>query len=78
MPDAPAPTFDSHGNMVSGWSTRIDYDPIRDLISISWNIEAGPYNRDSRGREEFDPVDLEDAISHLQRTVRICGARRLF
>lgn len=77
-PDAPAPTYDSHGNQVSEWYVRVAYDAIRDQLGVYWSIKAGPYNKASNGFNVYEPQDLEDAISDLQRAVRICGARRLF
>lgn len=77
-PDAPAPTYDSHGNAVSEWTINVRYDAVRDLVTVRWSIEAGPYNKASSGSNEYAPQDLEDAISDVQRAVRICGARRLF
>lgn len=77
-PDAPAPVYDSHGNQVSDWHVRVGYDSIRDEVTVSWSIAAGPYNKASHGSNSYPPVDLEDAIADVQRSVRICGARRLF
>lgn len=77
-PDAPAPTYDSHGNQVSAWYVRAEFDPVRDRLVVSWQISAGPYNKASAGVKDYDPVDLEDVVADLQRAVRICGARRLF
>lgn len=78
MPDAPKPTYDSHGNMVAAWTIRVGYDPLRDLLEVHWRQEAGPYHKAKSLTETYDPVDLEDMLATLQRAVRILGARRLF
>ena len=78
MPDAPRPTYDSHGNLVGGWAVGLSYDPAKDELSLYWRQAAGPYHAAKNGTETYDPRDLEDAIAALDRRVRILGARRLF
>lgn len=78
MPDAPQPTYDSHGNMVAAWTIRCSYDPLRDLLEVHWHQEAGPYHKEKRLTETYDPSDVEDLIATVQRAIRILGARRLF
>lgn len=77
-PDAPAPTYDSHGNMVAPWMIRISYDPLRDVIDVFWQQEAGPYHKAKTLSTTHAPVDVEDALADVCRAVRILGARRLF
>lgn len=78
MPDAPAPTYDSHGNQVAAWQIVIEYDPLRDVLSTRWRQEAGPYHKAKRESRDYPVMDLEDLVADVQRAVRILGARRLF
>lgn len=77
-PDAPTPTYDSHGNEVAEWAIRISYDASRDQIGVYWSQEAGPYHTAKREFKAYDVTDLEDVLSDVQKAVRILGARRLF
>lgn len=77
-PDAPAPTYDSHGNLVAEWTVSINYDAVRDVLRVHMRQEAGPYTRATVETHEYAPQDVEDAVSDLCRQVRIRGARRLF
>lgn len=77
-PDAPAPTYDSHGNMVAEWSIRFSYDSLRDRLEVTASQEAGPYHKATRETRYFEVVDVEDALAFVQQRARICGARRLF
>lgn len=77
MADAPTPRYDSQGNLVASWSVRVDYDPQRDTVSVSWHQGAGSYHPSKSGQNLYTPVDIEDAAADVQRRLRILGARRL-
>lgn len=77
-PDAPAPTFDSHGNQVAAWVIRAEYNPLIDLLTLSMTQEAGPYHKAKRVYNTYDVNDVEDLLADMTRAVRIMGARRLF
>lgn len=75
--DAPAPVYDSVGNVVPAWHVRLEFDDRHDRLVVSWYQAEGGYTA-SRFRTDVYPVsDLEDAIAAVQRRARILGARRL-
>jgi hypothetical protein len=77
-PDAPAPVYDSAGNVVTSWSIRLDYDPIVDEIVLHWSHPAGPYTREDRGRLSFPSDQPQQARDALLLRYSILSARRLF
>lgn len=77
-PDAPSPTYDSHGNLVAEWKVSIEYDALRDVLRVFWRQEPGPYHKGKSLVTEHAPQDVEDALSDVVKAVRIMGARRLF
>ena len=78
MPNAPAPTYYKHGNLVAEWSVHCTYSPDRDEIVLTWRQAEGSYTAAKSGSATHGPGDLEDVVADLQRAVRILGARRLF
>lgn len=78
MPDAPSPTYDSHGNRVAAWKVTIEYDDARDELRLCYRADPGPYSSGHRRDDVYDPADIEDALGDLTRAIRIMGARRLF
>lgn len=78
MPNAPEPVRNSLGDIVGGWSVRVDYDEVLDTITVTTNMPGGRWRKSSRVRATFGPAELEDAIAAVQVSIRTAGARRLF
>ncbi len=78
VPDAPPPTYDSHGSLVAAWKVTIEYDDVRDEIRVHRQQEAGAYTKARRETATYAPTEIEDALQDLERIARICSARRLF
>lgn len=78
MPDAPAPTYDSHGNIVPPWSVTATYDPVRDEINVRSYRGESSYLKAVDRVWSCDGDDVEAAVEHLAREVRVLGSPRLF
>lgn len=78
MPDAPAPTYDSHGNLVAEWKVTIRYDALRDVLEVHQAQEAGPYTKARRHTDVYAPHEVEALLASIGTMVRTLGARRLF
>lgn len=78
MPDAPAPVFDRHGNVVCSWELHVAYDGISDEIVVSWHQAAGPYSKEERRRAQFPSQDPAPVLRHVEHRLTILTARRLF
>lgn len=77
-PDAPPPTYDSHGNIVAEWMVTVRYDAVRDAITVHQAQEAGPYTKARRHTDTYAPNEVEALLASLTTMIRTLGARRLF
>lgn len=78
MPNAPQPTYDSHGNPVVHWTARLGYDPTDDAIVLTFEVPEGPYHKSQHLSTGYGFDEIEEALADLQRLVRTAAARRLF
>lgn len=78
MPDAPAPTYDQHGNPVTHWTARLGYSDLEDGIVLTFDTPAGSYHGSQHLETGYGYDEVERALEDLCRLVRTAAARRLF
>lgn len=77
-PDAPPPTYDSHGNEVAPWHISLAYNPVRDLLTLWFRQEACEYASEKTLAMDYPPTSVEQALEVAARLAREASARRLF
>lgn len=78
MPDAPAPRYNSVGDVVGSWMVHIAYDEAADRLFVHAQTPGSRWTKSRSHRSGFDPDQVEDALALAARIVRTYGARRLF
>jgi hypothetical protein len=78
VPDAPAPRFNSLGDLVGSWQVHLGYDEAADVLYLQWQTPGSRWTKSRHHRESFPPSDIEDVLAKVQVLARTLGARRLF
>lgn len=78
MPDAPQPTFNSHGNLMTDWLVVVSYRAERDVYTLSWTRDGDLYRRTQQGAVAYPVEDLTALLDGIHQQVNVLAAPRLF
>jgi hypothetical protein len=77
-PDAPAPTYNSHGNAVRPWLVVLRYDDARDVLTMSWTVDGDAWHRQQQGAQAWPSSEVEALVEAAEVKIRSLAAPRLF
>lgn len=78
MANAPAPTYDEHGNIDLEWLLVVRYDPSRRCITLSWTKDGDLFRRSKRGAMAYPVDEAGDVLDGITSTMAMLANPTLF
>lgn len=78
MPDAPDPTYNRNGTLMTDWLVVVRYDAPRDVLTLSWTRDGDLYRPTSQGAIAHPQDAVQALLEDTTSTIRRLHAPRLF
>lgn len=78
VPNAPAPVYNNRGRHVPAWTMRLHFDPAKDIVVMSYEVEETPNQQRRAGASSWQADDTDAIADAVILRIASLNVPRLF